>query len=324
MYRVWVMVLLVLTLWSCEKPEPVDNRHIIGFASHMSRAIIESADDLKQDSNGLKLYASYTMNEDLARLLDGEKLYFDNGIWQYDNTRYWVPGMLYHFCVIYPYSTPCSYNDNGEITIAYEGKTTSTDLLYASSMRDLTSSEDYSAVPLQFDHACAALQFNIINASTSTITGVRNVRLTGLYNKGTFFFNSLGTAKWTIDENSRLTSTTDNTYGGTCTLPNGGLPVNVSTKHSLYDNGAILVVPQDIYKSSVALSLEYTTSSNPNAPNANWVTPPSNPIELGKLGGSTPTEWRAGKRYNYNLTLTDKYITAEVKVVDWVDHYVDL
>jgi hypothetical protein len=37
-----------------------------------------------------------------------------------------------------------------------------------------------------------------------------------------------------------------------------------------------------------------------------------------------PTEWRAGEKYEYNLTITDNTITTEVKVVDWIDHYVDL
>jgi hypothetical protein len=47
-------------------------------------------------------------------------------------------------------------------------------------------------------------------------------------------------------------------------------------------------------------------------------------IELGWLGGLTPTEWKPGEKYEYDLTITDNTITFEVNVVDWIDHYVDL
>jgi hypothetical protein len=47
-------------------------------------------------------------------------------------------------------------------------------------------------------------------------------------------------------------------------------------------------------------------------------------IRLGWLDGVRPTEWKAGEKYEYNLTITDNTITAEVIVVDWIDDYVDL
>jgi hypothetical protein len=99
-------------------------------------------------------------------------------------------------------------------------------------------------------------------------------------------------------------------------LPNGGLSVNLNVKHSLYDNGAILVLPQTIYKTAVTLHLEYIKQGDAEYAIRN--------IELGWLQGKVPTEWKPGEKYEYNLTITDNTITNEVRVIDWIDHYVGL
>jgi hypothetical protein len=87
-------------------------------------------------------------------------------------------------------------------------------------------------------------------------------------------------------------------------------------KHSLYDYGSLLVLPQSVYKTDITLHLEYIKQGD-----ASYAI---RDITLGWLGGSTPTEWKAGQRYEYNLTITDNTITTEVRVVDWIDDYVDL
>ena len=189
-------------------------------------------------------------------------------------------------------------------------------MLYASAKRDLSVQEDFSTVLLQFHHACAALQFNLINASNATLTDVCNIRLVGLHNKGSFSFDAEGAVSWVLDSSTISANAETQLFGGTCVLPNGGLPVNLNVKHSLYDNGAILVLPQIVYKTTATLHLEYIKQGDAEYAKRD--------IELGWLGGNTPTEWKPGQKYEYNLTLTDNTITTEVRVVDWVDHYVDL
>ncbi|MBQ5690165.1 MAG: fimbrillin family protein, partial [Alistipes sp.] len=104
---------------------------------------------------------------------------------------------------------------------------------------------------------------------------------------------------------------------GACALPDNGLPVNLNVKHSLYDVGTILVLPQTIYKTDVTLHLEYKKQGDAEYAIRN--------IQLGRLASAAaPTEWKSGEKYEYNLTITDNTITTEVKVVDWVDHYVEL
>ena len=187
-------------------------------------------------------------------------------------------------------------------------------MLYAAKMRDLAEIDDFSTVPLHFRHACSAVKFNLINASNATVTNVRNIRLVGLQNRGDFTFSADGSASWVLDGST--VAAESQTFGGACTLPNGGLPVNLNYKHPLYDYGTLLVLPQSVYKTPVTLHLEYIKQGDSSYAIRD--------IELGWLGGSTPTEWKAGQKYEYNLTITDNTITTEVRVVDWIDDYVDL
>ena len=77
-----------------------------------------------------------------------------------------------------------------------------------------------------------------------------------------------------------------------------------------------MLIPQTVYKTPVTLHLEYIKEGDAEYAVRN--------VELGWLGGTTPTEWKAGEKYEYNLTITENTITTEVRVVDWIDHFVDL
>jgi hypothetical protein len=134
-----------------------------------------------------------------------------------------------------------------------------------------------------------------------------------LQNRGNFTFDTAGNAEWVLDG----TTETGDAYAGTCVLPDGGLPVNLNVQHSLYENGALLVLPQSVYKTSITLHLEYLMANSDGVYNIR-------DIELGWSGGAAPTEWKAGVKYVYTMTITENTATLDVKVVDWVDHYVDL
>ena len=312
-----IALLSMLVLAGCNKPEPIaEGPRKIGFALQYSRALVESAEDLRREE--IKLFGSYILDGNSATQLDGERLYYDTELpgWDYTNTQYWISKALYHFCAVAPYTTPCTFSgEEGRVTIDdYESSSGGSDLLYAASTRDLAEVNDFSTVPLSFRHACSAVKFNIVNASNATVTDVRNIRLVGLQNRGDFTFGSNGSVAWVLDGST--VAADSQTFGGGCTLPNGGLTVNLDYKHSLYDYGSLLVLPQSVYKTDVTLHLEYIKQGD-----ASYAI---RDIKLGWLGGSTPTEWKAGQRYEYNLTITDNTITTEVRVVDWIDDYVDL
>ena len=320
MRKVLAIVLAALALGGCNNDlsRPIGEPGKIGFASQAPRALVTSNSELQKQE--IKLFAYYTLDSRTARVFDAERLYYNREIpgWDYAIPQYWISGASYRFFAISPYETPCALSEAHDVVSVadYEGETDGDDLLYATATRNLAEAADFSTVLLNFHHACAALQFNLVNASNSKLTDVRNVRLVGLCNKGTFRVSSDGTAVWTLDSQTIQSNASVQPFAGVCVLPEGGLPVNLTVEHSLYENGAILVLPQSIYKTAVTLHLEYKKASDTEYAVRD--------IQLGTLGGSTPTEWKAGEKYKYNLTLTDNTITTEVKVVDWIDNYVDL
>ena len=303
-------------LVGCYKSVPTEVSRKIRFASQYNRALVENNEDLQTQE--LKLFGAYSINDRTVQVFDAERLYYDATLpgWDYETPQYWMSGASYCFCAISPYTLPCTFdaNEGRVIMNYYECRSGSPDLLYAVALRDLSAGDDFSTVPLHFHHACAAVKFNIINASNATVKDVRNIRLVGLYNKGHFSFGGDGSVSWEL--NGDTVESSSQIFGGSCTLPSGGLIVNLNNKHSLYDYGTLLVPPQSVYKTSVTLHLEYIKEGDASYAIRN--------IELGKLNGVIPTEWKSGEKYEYNLTITDNNITTEVRVVPWVDHYVDL
>lgn len=318
MRKVLAIVLTALVLVGCNDKRPIDDMNKIGFTSQVPRSLIQNISDLQKEE--LKLYASYTLDGRSARVFDAERLYYNRQIpgWDYDIPQYWMMGAAYNFYAVCPYSVDVTFSEaqNSVAVIDYESATDAPDFLYATASRDLSEDDDFSTVMLGFHHACAAVEFNIVNASNSTLTDVRNIRIVGLYNKGTLHISSDGKATWTLAQQTVQSNAAVQPFAGTCVLPDGGLPVNLTVEHPLYEDGAVLVLPQTIYKSTVTLHLEYKKASDSEYAVRD--------IQLGMLGGSTPTEWKAGSRYKYNLNITDNTITTEVRVVDWVDNYVDL
>ena len=318
MRSVLIVLLTMLVLSGCDHSEPIDDARKIGFISQVNRALVENVHDLQQQQ--LKLFGAYTLDERTTRVFDAERLYYDASLpgWSYDNTKYWVINAMYRFYAVCPYDAPATLSDEeNKVTVGtYKGCTGGADLLYASAERNLEDNDDYSTVPLHFRHACAGVQFNLTNASNQILKDVRNIRLVGLYNLGNFTFDSTGTVAWSLNNTLVEDDEYDKPYGGICTLPEGGLPVNLDVKHPLYDERVLMVLPQSVYKTPITLHFEYIKEGDTEYAVRS--------IELGWLGGVTPTEWKSGEKYDYNLTITDNTITAEVVVVDWVDNFVDL
>ena len=304
-------------LVACKKPSPTTPSNRIDFASQISRAMIDSVEELRREE--LRLYASYMLDGRTARVFDAERLYYNNEeeAWDYANPQYWIAGAYYNFFAVSPYNTNCNYSDGGELIVPnYRSYTGAPDLLYASTVRDLTFDDDFSTVPLRFHHACSAVQFSLVNGSSNKLTDVRNIRLVGLCNQGNLRIGDDGKATWELDGSILPAESDEHPFAGVCTLPEGGLPVNIAVEHPLYDNGAVVVLPQVVYKNTVTLHLEYKKERDSEYSVRD--------IELGFLGATAPTEWKAGELYKYKLNITDNTITAEVKVVDWIDNFVDL
>lgn len=314
MRKFCLMAILPFALLACNRPEVKEPSREIGFASQTTRAIVEGKEDLY--TADIKIFGTLNVDGTILRLFDAEKLYYNSALadWDYDNTRYWTPQLEHRFCALWPYDTACTFSDNeAVVTINHTAEADGADLLYAVASRTPINDEDYSAVSLNFNHACAAVQFNIINASDREVYSVSNIYLVGLKNKGAFTFGVDGSAEWSLDD-SVVDQDDYSTYGGRTDLQH--LPVDLNQKQSLYTDGAIIVLPQEIVDTDVKIHFEITKQATDS--------PEAKEIMLGQIGGSAPKKWEAGKRYEYTMTITENSIVSNVKVVPWVDYYVDL
>jgi hypothetical protein len=303
----------MFVMLGCDKPVVKEPSYEIGFASQMNRSVVEGVEDLRE--RGIKLFGTLHLEDKILSLLDAEELYYDEDLanWDYTNTRYWTPQLEHRFYALWPYDTTCTFSgEDAVVAIDYTAGAKSADLLYTVVSRTPINESDYSAVPLYFNHACAALQFNIVNASDKVVSSVNEIYLVGLKYKGKFTFGMDGMAEWSVG--SEVVAADDYiTYKGD---DMSNLPIDINTKQSLYAGGAILVLPQEIADTDVKIHLAIKKNGS--------ATVESKEIMLGKLGGSTPTKWEAGRRYEYTMTITENSIVSNVKVVPWVDHYVDL
>ncbi|MBO5875254.1 MAG: fimbrillin family protein [Alistipes sp.] len=316
-----VAVLMFITT-SCHKESGESAKPEISFRSHIEHnrgGLVESEADIREQ--GLSLMGSVVVNGTRTLLIDYAHLAYDavEG-WGYGEPRYWAKGGKYHFMAIYPYDVAdydYDMSDGSVECIGYNAgsKHLNTDLLYAVATRDLSdinATPDYSAVDLPLKHACAAVEFRLRNSSNATVVAVTDVALVNVCAEGDFHLSNNGTATWTIDTDNRVTD--HDIFGGVCTLPEGGLPVNVDYYHSIYDSRALTMLPQRVWKSGVTLRF------NTRVEGSSTVFP--HEVDLGNI--ATTTEWIAGKRYVYNLTLTDETMTFDVTVVDWIEDFIEL
>lgn len=319
--KIVAVVVLALAALSCHRGGE-STPPVISFRSYVEQnrgGLVESEVDIRE--RGLSLMGSVVTNGVRTLLLDHAHLAYDavNG-WGYGEPRYWLRGGKYHFIAIYPYDdSDYDYDmtDGSVECVGYHAgsKHLNTDFLYAVANRDLSNfnvEPDYSAVDLNLKHACAAVEFRLRNSSNVTVVAVTDVALLNVCAEGDFRLTSDGTATWTIDLDNRITD--HNTFGGVCTLPVGGLPVNTSYYHSIYDSKALTMLPQRVWKTGITLRF------NTRIEGSSTVFP--HEVDLGNIASTT--EWLAGKKYVYNLTLTDETITFDVTVVDWIEELVEL
>ena len=287
-----------------------------------SRAMVDSEEDLR--TADISLYGKMVRPENgTTQIFNRERLYWDNIFgWRYDNLQFWFKGAMYHFLAVYPRSDRMyQYNvDDGSLSLnnysaGYSARTE--DLMYAVASRDLTNIDEnsYTKVPLPFQHAKTRVEFYIKNASGQTIENIVNVSLTGLYYMADLNISAGGTMTWTIDETLKVNDA--NIYGGVCTMPDGGIPSNIDLEpHSLFDVGALTVLPQRVSKSGIMLNFDILFEGKSIVSEFH--------LDLGTIAGASTPEWEAGKRYVYTLTLTESTIASDINIADWIEDRIEL
>lgn len=321
-FDILIVAILLSSVVSCDTDKPKVDLPEIAFRSNIEQSrggLVESEADIRD--RGISLMGSVVSGGVRYMLIDHAHLAYDavNG-WSYGTPCYWARGGKYHFLAIYPYDDNDYDYDMTDGSVTFVGynagtKHLNTDFLYTVATRDLSNlnvEPDYSAVELPFKHACSAVEFRLRNSSNAKVVAITDVALTNICAEGDFHLSANGTATWSIDTDNRVTD--HDTFGGICTLPAGGLPVNTSYYHSLYDSQTLTMLPQRVWKSGITLSF------NVRIEGSSTVFP--HEIDLGNI--SSVTDWSAGKRYVYSLTLTDETITFDATVVDWIEDFIEL
>lgn len=304
-----------------------------------TKALINSANDLQE--YGISLFASATKGENTYLVFNNDELKFTNGTWNYDLTKYWIPGAKYTFAAFAPYAGTTSTGkkiSNGTVsstgtatapvitienyisgkvsTSSHQFDARSEDLLFATQTRDNSSKSDYSAVPLQFNHLLSCITFYIRNATSNDIESVSNIKLLGLKFKGTIKLNLTNT---TINATDDVVVESDTYFTGSERpltgesspfLPRG---MSESDYKFLFDCDNLTVLPQTVYGKDISIkfTIKYTSGTIENY--------------TGNLGNiDNLTSWDRGKKYRYNITISSQDILFQVDEVPWIEHEIEL
>ena len=302
-----------------------------------TKALVESAEDLKQ--YGISLFATATKGEDIYPVFNNDNLKFTGGSWNYDITKYWIPGASYSFAAFAPYATNSRDSksiSNGtvsstgtetapQITIAnyISGKVStgspqfdarSEDLLFATHLRDNTSSSDYSAVPLQFNHLLSCITFNIRNATNEDIISVTDIKLTGLLYKGSITY---GTSGLSVEKDDAIVGESENYFAGNNMTGTAGAPflpkgMSEAQFKYLFDCDNLTVFPQTVWGCNIKIKfrVNYNSRSKDYTGNLSSI--------------DNITSWDMGKKYRYNITISSDEIIFQVQEIPWIEHEIEL
>lgn len=304
-----------------------------------TKTLVTNASELQQ--YGISLFATASKDANTYAVFNNDLLKYSNSTsaWNYDITKYWIPGARYSFTAFAPYAgnvgttgnisngtvtqTGTATGPSISITGYNSGRVTSgtpfdarcEDLLFATHIRDNTIGSDYSSVPLQFNHLLSCLSFKIRNATSNDITSVKDINLTGLLYKCNININNsiVTTIPANVTAGESESWFAGNDLVGTSQNP--FLPKGMSEEQSkdLYDCSDITVLPQTVYGKNIKIkfTVHYSNGSSTDY--------------TGDLGSiDAIASWEMGKKYKYNITISSKDIIFQVSEIPWIEHNVEL
>ena len=189
----------------------------------------------------------------------------------------------------------------------------SEDLLVSHYVRDNTHSSDYSVVPLDFSHILSCISFSIRNTTNNDITKVSAISLNGLKYKCDISLNTTSVSVTPSAETGSMTSSERiPETGAAAFLPKGMAETDYK---NLFDCEILTLLPQVLYGNNIILTFKVHKGTNDtNGTDYSY-----------NLGNNEALrEWKAGKKYNYNISITSTDILFQVVEVPWIEHEVEL
>lgn len=268
MKRILTILTVALAVASCDNDEHVEPTQgpAIAFGEVGTRVAItdENVDEVVTEFgvwSEINTGDEGTAEADVyIDLLSNERVYKSGGNWTYDNTRYWVYDRTFHFFATWPYTT--SGVEKVTLTGGYSGykvpftmnDAADQELLIAhKTERPETGGTFPTQVDIDFEHALTSVTFKIkqdFGKNQNDNFRVMSASLTGIKKSGTFY-------------TSRFADYTDNWVTGSETISfsydGGENPTQIRdlTDQALLPFGELLVVPQKVASSSVALTVDY-------------------------------------------------------------------
>ena len=183
----------------------------------------------------------------------------------------------------YAYNAGTFYNEGNYLTFEEnENASTTTDLLVAK-QEDIAWNDTQGQVSLTFDHACAAVNFNVLITNTlSTNLGgsltMNEIKLMKVVKEGEYYYST----------NSWILGTEDKDYTD-YTLTNGDM--TVTTTETSLPCGTLFLLPQKL-GNEACFFITYTTNG----------TKKTTTISM------ADETWEAGKQYTIDIRLGTSYI----------------
>ena len=347
LYKLLYVVLLITGLLSCSKrgidPDVPDGNIPMAFTTFVdwgvkSNSLVNDTDDLQ--AYPISILAKATVNGNEHAVFNNDRLYYSDGEWKYDMTRYWILDAKYSFAAFAPFASTGDYDgenklSNGSVsisggaspvltivgynTILNQGSPAtdarSEDLMVAHYVRDNTSSKDYSAVLLNFEHILSCVTFSIRNTTNTDITKLSEIRLSGLK-----YMCDITLDETTVSVEPKADTSTPVTSadrmpetGATSFLPKG---MSEKDYKPLFDCEILTLLPQILYERN---DIYLTFKVHRGSPNNDVKTYSLNLGDIEEI-----RDWKAGKKYDYTISITSTEILFQVVEVPWIEHDVEL
>ena len=283
-----------------------------------TRALIETDAALQAACAGtskdaIAIWGTYTLDgsNTPTTVFTDKALFYDASVgtndetnqisWNYADEQYWVKDAAYTFRACYPQGvlTGSAVGISG----TYNTLTTQKDLMVTSVQVNTATYDMSQPVPLEMNHALAAVKFVVKSADNTELT-LQSLSLSGLKTQGTFTHNSTMTpalADWT-----NLSGT--GSYGWTGSLPfNNDATEDVVRSYigtspltTYAEDGFVLVIPQAGCTPLLTLQTNQKTYTNVS-------------LHTGT------TTYEPGKKYTYTITVNaaDYKLSLTLDVQPW-------
>jgi len=200
------------------------------------------------------------------------------------------------------------------LTLPAKALTTSTaqyDFMYSNPVSRSTSSNDYSDVPLVFNHLFAqvAISFQISN---QTPDGEQPIFLHGVYLNDNFLnskettitFNPEGAAEVSFSNSTHAGAFSSRTDFGGMSYGKGATPIDVLSQRQIASKDFYYFWPAEHSELEEVIDVVYRIATEPD-------------IRTSRLSFPKGTKWLGGHKYSYTVTYMGGIFKVEDTVMDW-------